>query len=129
MMDTTKHSLNKFTNMSEIRNPKYDRIYQLKAMRKEQPNDPFIIYALGNEYMHTDAEVALTYFEILLNEHPNYTATYYHAAHIYMELMQKEKARATFLKGLEVCQQAGDQHALRELKTAYQNFLIEMDEL
>ena len=101
------------------------RIEQLKNYLKEDPNDPFLIYALAIEYQHEKPETALTYFEQLLAEHENYTGTYYHAANLYLELNRLDEAEVVFKKGTEICRNQNDAHALRELQTAYNNYLLD----
>ena len=55
------------------------RLEQLREMLAEEPNDPFLIYALATEYLNTDKAKARLYFEILLSKYPDYAGTYYHA--------------------------------------------------
>lgn len=104
-----------------------ERISQLKKFLEEDPNDPFLLYALATEYVKDDPPTALTYFEQLLVDHPDYVPTYYHAAALYSELNLQEKAEETFKTGILKAEQAGDTHALRELKTAYTNWQFEQD--
>ncbi len=105
------------------------RLEQLLRFWQEDPNDPFTLYALATEYRPTDPAKALFYYEKLLTEHPGYVGTYYHAAKLYAERGQPEKAEDTFKKGLEVSQQAGQRNAHRELQAAYREFLDEREDL
>ena len=103
------------------------RIPQLLQFLEDDPNDPFLLYALATEYQNVDVEQAIPYFEKLLEEHPDYTATYYHAAVLYAELEENEKAEATFKEGIRRCEEAEEGKALQEIKNAYQNFLFEIE--
>lgn len=105
-----------------------DRLGKLLGFYDENPNDPFTIYALALEYMQNQPEKAATFFERLLTEFPEYSATYYHAAHLFWETEDWEKAEAIFLKGIEVCSHLGETKALQELRNAYQNFQFEKEE-
>ena len=105
------------------------RLEQLLQFWQEDPNDAFTLYALATEYRSTNTTTALFYYEKLLTEHPGYVGTYYHAAKLYAQLGQPEKAEATFIKGLEVSQQAGQRNAHRELQAAYREFLDEQEDL
>ncbi len=105
-----------------------NRLEQLLEFLKEDPNDAFTLYALATEYLKVDVNQALAYYEKLLAEHPDYVGTYYHAAKLYADLGQNEKADATFQKGLTVSEAAGNRNAHRELKGAYQQFLDELEE-
>lgn len=100
------------------------RLEQLMSFYVEDPNDPFNLYALANEYKTTYPKKALKYFEILLNNHPEYIATYYHLAHLYIELEKDDQAQATFEKGIIIATKNNESLALRELKSAYDEFLM-----
>ncbi len=101
------------------------RITQLKAFLEESPEDPFLLYALATEHLTEAPSVAWEYFELLIAKHPTYVATYYHAAHLAWELEEIAQAKNIFEKGIAMCEQQGEHHHLRELKNAYQNFLLE----
>lgn len=105
-----------------------DRIRQLKDFLKEDPQDPFLLYALAMEYVKTDTREALKYYNQVLDQHPAYVPVYYHAAALFSETGDFEKAEKTYKKGIAVAEKAGDAHALRELKTAYLNWQFEQDE-
>ncbi|MFQ3214654.1 MAG: tetratricopeptide (TPR) repeat protein [Marivirga sp.] len=102
-----------------------DRIEQLLIFRKETPQDPFLIYALATEYKSEEPITAKEYFDILLNNYPDYVGTYFHAASLYAEHFERSKAEDIYLKGIEKAAQLNDLHALKELKNAYQNFQFE----
>lgn len=106
-----------------------ERIAQLLKFLEAEPNDPFLIYALATEYVKDQPAKALAFFEKLLNEHPDYVPTYYHAAALYDEMELQEKAGKTYRRGIEKAREAGDQHALRELQSAYTNWQFEQDDL
>ena len=102
-----------------------ERLSQLLIFLKEEPDDPFILYAIAIEYTQEHPEKALDYFEKLLVEHADYVATYYHAAKLYADLGESEKAEEIFLKGIEIAKTQNEPLALRELQNAYNEFLYE----
>jgi tetratricopeptide (TPR) repeat protein len=106
-----------------------ERITQLLKFLEAEPNDPFLLYALATEYNKSEPQKALAFYEKLLNEHPDYLPTYYHAAALYAELELQEKAGKTYQKGIEKARHAADHHALRELQAAYTNWQFEQDDL
>jgi len=106
-------------------NPK--RLQQLLNFLEKEPKDPFLLYAIATEYGEEHPEKAASYFDILLEKHPNYSATYYHAAALFAEMDLIDKAKSTYLKGIEICEAQKEIKALAELKNAYQNFLFEYD--
>lgn len=101
------------------------RLEQLQNFLDENPRDPFNLYALALEYLSMDLPKAQEYFEILLSQYEDYVPAYYHAAQLYMNLENTEKARTVFEKGIAKSEILGDTHALKELKKAYQQFLWE----
>jgi len=102
-----------------------NRLEQLLIFYQEDPEDPFNIYALATEYKATDLQKAIEYFELLTKNHPDYIATYYHLAHAYIEIGEDEKARNTFVTGIELATKCNNTFALRELKSAYDEFMMD----
>jgi tetratricopeptide (TPR) repeat protein len=102
-----------------------ERLNQLLVFQKEDPNDPFIIYALATEYSSSNIEKALEYFELLLTQHPDYLATYYHAAKLFADIEETKKAEHLFKKGIDLARTQKESLALRELQNAYNEFLFE----
>ncbi|MFC0183620.1 hypothetical protein SAMN04515674_11738 [Pseudarcicella hirudinis] len=105
-----------------------DRLSHLLAFFEEDPDDPFNIYALATEYLKSDLTKSRVLFENLLQNHPDYLATYYHAAQLYFDLEEMELAKTTYLKGIETATIQKKDKALKELKGAYQLFLDELTE-
>ncbi|MBL3655666.1 tetratricopeptide repeat protein [Fulvivirga sediminis] len=101
------------------------RINQLLKFLKEDPNDPFTLYALATEYRNSDTQKALEYYDILLSQHPDYLPTYYHAANLLIELNEQDRAESIFVKGIELAKSQNNSLLLRELQNAYNNFLFE----
>jgi hypothetical protein len=101
------------------------RLTQLIQYYKEEPADPFNVYALAIEYLKTDLKLAKEYFEILLNEHADYLPTYYHAAKLYQDLSLKESAISVYEKGIELAKAKKEMKALRELQSAYDELMFE----
>lgn len=105
-----------------------ERLEKLIEFLKEEPDDPFIIYALAIEYLKTNPEKSELYFDSLLSDHPNYTGTYYHAARYFADKGDRSKAESIFKRGIEICIRENDLHAKRELQGAYNEFLFDEDE-
>ncbi len=107
---------------------KPSRLEQLIGFWQEDPDDPFILYALATEYRDSEPDKALLFYQKLLDEHPNYVGTYYHAGKLFAQMGQADKADETFRKGLSISMQAGDGNARRELQNAYREFMDEQEE-
>ncbi len=104
------------------------RLEQLLTYLQQEPNEPFNLYALAMEYLKQDPRKALHYLEQLLVLHESYVPTYYQAAKVYIDLNLPDKAKETFEKGLTISLQQGNRHAHRELQSAYNQFLDEIEE-
>ena len=102
-----------------------DRLKQLLGFLKDDPNDEFTLYAIATEYRKSDVQKARHYYEILLRHHPDYLGTYYHAAHLYLDLGDSALAEETFKKGILLAKAQKNQNALRELQNAYNEFLMD----
>jgi tetratricopeptide (TPR) repeat protein len=102
-----------------------DRLKLLKKYFEEDPTDPFNLYALANEYKSEKPSEALKYFEVLADEHPSYVPTYYHLANLYLDQGKDEKAKETFEKGIKMATVENEALLLRELKSAYEEFMMD----
>ncbi|MCS7012741.1 MAG: tetratricopeptide repeat protein [Chloroherpetonaceae bacterium] len=95
------------------------RIAQLRKFLEKDPNDSFSRYALALELLNANQlQEAQSEFETLLQNDPNYTATYYHLGKLYEKQGHPEKAKALYEKGILLTQQQGDAHANKELREA-----------
>jgi len=94
------------------------RLSLLQEYYTQDPSDPFNIYALALETSKTDASQAITLFEELLNQHPQYLPTYYHAGKLYESLKQTDQAITVYKNGISLAQKTGDLKTARELKSA-----------
>ncbi len=104
-----------------------DRINQLNAFLQTNPQDCFLLHALGLEYKENQPEEAKKYFQKVVEVDPLYVGTYYHLAEVLIELDDLDLAKDVYESGIEHCKKKGDAHALKELSNAYQNFLFEYD--
>ena len=103
------------------------RLQQLLIFLEEEPQDAFLLYAIALEYLKEDSSKALKYLEELLKTQPEYTATYYQLAALYIDGNELEKAKKVFEQGIEVCKKEDDQKNFEELSKAYEQFLFEFD--
>ena len=100
------------------------RLDTLLQFYKDEPDDPFNIYAVAIEYQKSDPRKALDFFSILLDHHADYIPTYYHAAKLYHECGDTEKAIATYEKGIQVARSKNELKAVRELQSAYDELMF-----
>jgi predicted Zn-dependent protease len=104
------------------------RLQSLLQLWEQEPDDPFLAYAVATEYRKTDRARALAMYQQLVADHPNYTATYYHLAALYRELGQPGLAAEAYAHGVAACLRVGDHHALRELRRAQQELADDQDD-
>lgn len=104
------------------------RLELLLAYYREDPNDPFNLYALAMEYMNIDLEKARYYLEGLMKWHPNYLPTYYQAGQLYTELEIYDRALEAYHLGQKLADALGNQKTLEELKRAERMLRDEMEE-
>jgi tetratricopeptide (TPR) repeat protein len=99
------------------------RLAQLEEFHKEDPQDPFNIYALALEYQKSDVEKARALFDELLLHHENYIPTYFHAGNLYLSLNLATEAIKIFETGINKARQQNELKAMRELQTVYDELI------
>jgi len=106
-----------------------DRIHDLNNLLKEDPDDPFLYYALGLEH-HREGHknMALVMFNLIIRKFPDYLPVYYQAARLQVEMGDFELAKTTFKAGIAQAEKTSDNKTLLEMKDAYNNFLVEQRE-
>ncbi len=106
-----------------------NRLERLHEFFENEPNDPFLKYALATEYLRlNNTEEALRYYLDLVDKHTDYIGTYYHLGKLYERLGKENDALKTYEQGIEVGRRIKDQHALGELMGAYNGLRDEMGE-
>ncbi len=101
------------------------RFEQLQHLLEEQPNEPFLIFALAKEYENQkEYHQALFYYQKLSVEHTNYVGTYYHFGKLLEAQGNPQSAIDIYKKGIEIALQQKDLHSANELRGA----LFELDD-
>lgn len=100
----------------------HNRIQLLRQYIQEEPGDPFNVYALAMEFRDHDPAQSRALFDKLLAEHPDYLATYCHAAALYSDLDERPKAAQLYEQGIDLAKQQGNAKTLLELQRAKQAF-------
>ena len=96
-----------------------DRLGKLKGLLKKDPANSFALYGIAMEYRSRgELERASQYFEELLNRSPGYCAAFMQYGLTLAGLGEVEDARQVYEKGIRVCQEASDAHAVSELREA-----------
>jgi tetratricopeptide (TPR) repeat protein len=93
-------------------------IEQLEKLLAAEPDDPFVLYGLANEYAKARrTDLAVEFFDRCLAADPAYCYAYYHKARALDAAGRHEQALAAINAGLAAAKQAGDGHAASELQS------------
>jgi tetratricopeptide (TPR) repeat protein len=104
-----------------------NRLEKLLEFIDNEPNDPFLKYALATEYLRlNNQEEALKFYLDLVQKHEDYVGTYYHLGKLYELRQEQENALKTYQKGIEVAKKIKDNHALSELMGVFNSLQDEL---
>jgi len=98
-----------------------ERISQLQKLLQDDPEDPFLHYALCLELKKAGSAETGLRFEMLLESYPEYLPTYYQAALFMAETGKLESATMVAQSGIVLAQSMSELHTLSELKGLLQN--------
>jgi len=98
-----------------------ERIKMLENFLKDDPDDPFCLYALALEHQKENTNKARELFEELLAKHPDYLPTYYMAGNFYIDQQNQEQALKILHLGLDLAVRKKEPNVARELQAAIQN--------
>lgn len=98
-----------------------DRIEKLKQFLRDTPGDNFLQHALALEYIKLGDDVeARRLFEEILHREPGYIGSYYHLGKLLERNNEIDAAIKWYEKGMEEAKKAGENHALGELRGAWE---------
>ena len=96
-----------------------ERLKTLLKWEAEKPDDPFMKFAIAQEYVSDENDTeAKKYYELLIAEFPDYLATYYQYGMLCERQGDVEDAVMIYTKGAEVARRANDLKTLREIQEA-----------
>lgn len=94
-----------------------DKMSSLKEILEQDPGNAFARYGLAMEYAgRGETAAALTEFDRLLGDHPEYTAGYFMAAQTLAKAGRGAEARQRLVDGIACARRTGNQHAQREMQ-------------
>ena len=104
-----------------------DRLLKLEAFLKDNPSDPFLLFAIAKEYEKMEqVENAMNGYLKLKEIKPDYIGLYYHLAKLYEEVQKDLNALEIYKEGIELAKSLGDFHSLSELNNAKMNLEIQI---
>jgi thioredoxin-like negative regulator of GroEL len=90
---------------------------QLQQMLQENPDDPFLLYALALEDRSGgNEEAALTGLRQVLTVDSQYVAAYFQLGQLLAGMGRQDEARTSLQQGINVADQVGDSHAAGEMR-------------
>jgi Tfp pilus assembly protein PilF len=99
-----------------------ERIERLLQFLETSPADSFVQHALALEYVKLgDDETAKGLFQSILARDATYNGSYYHLAKLLERTGDEAGAIGVYETGMEQARAAGDNHALSELRSAYED--------
>jgi len=102
----------------------HERIEKIKAFLKDAPIDSFLNHAIALEYVKIGDETnARIHFEVNLNSHPTYVATYYHLGKLLERIGDLQQAIAIYGLGMQQAKAANDMHSYNELQGVYEDLV------
>ncbi len=100
------------------------RLQKLIEMLEKQPNDTFLLYAIGMEYLGMgNANVAEKYFKQVLEVDQNHVATHYQLGILFAQQNRENEAQPILEKGFELAKQKGDLKTQNEFRSALDELL------
>ncbi|MEM7812005.1 MAG: tetratricopeptide repeat protein [Planctomycetota bacterium] len=89
---------------------------RIEQMLRDDPGDPFLRYALAQEFVSEgNPEEALKAFDALLADEPEHVPSYFQKAKVLNEEGETDDAVATLRAGIAVARRVGDDHAAGEM--------------
>lgn len=105
------------------------KIRELAASLKDNPNDSFTKFALALELLkNNDVSKARVLFESILKQDPGYLGVYYQLGKLYERSGRLTDAQRMFTDGLEIAKKKNEERTALELKEALESINIELND-
>ena len=94
-----------------------DKVAMLNEILSNDPSNAFARYGLAMEFAgRGEVSTAISEFDRLLHDHPDYTAGYHMAAQTLANTGEAQRAINYLRLGLDCAQRTGNQHAFSEMQ-------------
>lgn len=102
-----------------------ERIHMLKSMLESEPQDLFLNYALGMEYLNDSSNLtqAKTQFQLVLGLNSEYVPAFYQLGKLCELIQQKTEAMNYYQKGMHLAKLQKNNKAVNEFGEAI--FMLE----
>lgn len=96
-----------------------ERLQQLVAMLEKNPQDAFLLYAIGLEHKKAGAlDEALRFLDGAIQADSGYCYAYYQRGQVLEQAGRTSDAREAYQDGIAAAARVGDAHAASELQGA-----------
>ena len=103
-----------------------DKIATLKEILAQNPADAFARYGLAMEYAgRGETDTAITEFDRLRQDHPDYAAGYFMAAQTLAKVRRNQEAKSRLKEGIEAARRSRNQHAQSEMQAMLDDLEME----
>ena len=103
-----------------------DKIATLREILAQNPADAFARYGVAMEYAgRGETETAITEFDRLRQDHPDYAAGYFMAAQTLAKARRNQEAKARLKEGIEAARRSRNQHAQSEMQAMLDDLEME----
>jgi predicted Zn-dependent protease len=104
-----------------------DKVAGLKEILERDPTNAFARYGLAMELAgQGETDAALSEFDRLRADHPDYVAGYFMAAQALARARRSQEAKQRLADGIDCARRTGNQHAQREMQAMLDD--LEMQE-
>lgn len=99
------------------------RIVELEKLLALDPGDAFVLYGLANEHAKLGNTLRATeFYDRCIAADASYAYAYFHKARMLGDAGRLDEARAVTAAGISAARNAGDEHAVFELKALLDEF-------
>lgn len=94
-----------------------DKAAALREILEQDPKNPLARYGLAMELAgRGETEAAMSEFDRLRQDHPDYTAGYFMAAQTLARAGRDAEAKQRLVDGISSARRTGNQHAMKEMQ-------------
>ena len=102
-----------------------DKVAGLREILEQDPANAFARYGLAMELAaQGETDAAVTEFDRLRADHPDYVAGYFMAAQTLVRARRPEEAKQRLADGIACARRTGNQHAQREMQAMLEDMEI-----
>jgi predicted Zn-dependent protease len=103
-----------------------DKVAGLREILEQDPTNAFARYGLAMELASQgETDAALSEFDQLRTDHPDYVAGYFMAAQTLVRARRTQEAKQHLADGIACARRTGNQHAQREMQAMLEDLELQ----